>query len=1272
MSIKAIKNIQIQSTTLDSDHHSSTMSVFPTMEIDPAAGHGTNSSFSNIRLRVVACYGKHSCQVMDYLSQRFNEYKGLTVTSPSFGVSVAPANFVSFLKADLSNKSLGEECDDPYDFLEESSPVSPFSTKPVVVNTVFQNRYSYEGDGKKLPPAMVMFDAPILELLDSKISKVLEQGSYAEIGGSPIHIDPVHFKLDNVNLKNSEQLSLYAYAYSLPGAEIQEDQIALTTGMSSVSSYNFVGTKTMWRSITLANPMIGIGYQDINQNYPETEVENAPDRQKLISYDTVGSSMVFYESLVELQRNLYSPNIDPILKRRNGIRKVVKKGNYFSDFWITKDSDENKRFMFAFDLESYLAEKSHFAYLYKRPISSRQIIDGTGLMTRETPSYIMNMSVKRIYIDPPSMLPINDLGTSGYSTELERTPSYPMKKIFNLRKMGNITIPEMNLDIPDHKFSFYEGKDILNKEQDLDTRQDGSFRYGVDYTVYDGSVIFVRQALLKIMLYRNILRDMHDAILSSPSDPFPFRQRENNSDLTNVYNDSTGFLNVRTSNIDYYSKFSMERMSVLEHLTMVVENYRDIMSLFLESTDASMHQYFRERLLSDENYLEVAIIEEMVRYMDMFIHLLYRRLSEFFPTNPLGKDIPSLAKNDFQSRGLLQYRAPFFRDEHYFDNRVRTGEDYGFGVDYVINREQDDGEHDGLARVMVQNYRDRAGLELSKYFTQLNDIQNQTNLYDSVGFELGNITERYLTPLIIRVPNRETLEQVSETQQATYPLNRYAQLFVDTFHHKSLLHPGGMNDPLILDDNPSLGQNERLYKSVVSLLQEQHEVSFEEGVDFTYPSLEVQTGQLLETTEVDDLEKTAQTIKDGPKLIPTLIGGDIDLDSATKTYITAVDRSLTSQNSINQDGYTDQKLREAKDRQRPIKLPFAIFGELSVDPEINFSLDYQEKMFNSLKMLSNKMVLSQENIASIFSDDTNEAIPASIKSMLVMASTKQVNDILNLSYDATRPVLEDQDSDTESNNISVKIFGEGNQYQSTGDPMKVYAKFMAFWMNYKQISIIEYLSGFGNLRVPFIPYPLDDNMNKLKLPIWKPLTRELLDRIEKEQTNILCRVRNYSLQEYIDALLPRKLQEDMENLNQDVFDFPVYNKYFIIGPGMIESEEGASTNKTSENECHHHTYDVDEKGNGWTSVAVHPESSDVKHRHQIINYVVQSAQSDCYPDCEVKYGVAGAKPHVHELLAETTETQSSSALQTQNIDTTSVEATQGVSSITTSRRRGGY
>ena len=301
----------------------------------------------------------------------------------------------------------------------------------------------------------------------------------------------------------------------------------------------------------------------------------------------------------------------------------------------------------------------------------------------------------------------------------------------------------------------------------------------------------------------------------------------------------------------------------------------------------------------------------------------------------------------------------------------------------------------------------------------------------------------------------------------------------------------------------------------------------------------------------------------------------------------------------------------------------------------------------------NKKIRIFNNISDFLSLPSSDPVPAQIKSMLVMAATKNVTNLFGLDIDASRPTLEDQDSDEPSENVSVKIFGEEDNYQATGDPMKIYAKFMAFWMNYKQISVIEYLSGFENLKqiIPQEVTSLDPSRyNKFKMPTWSPITREIINRIEKEDTSILCRVRNYTLQEYVETLIPSALKTP-QGYDDQVFDFPVYNEYFILGPQIAEETTPNPTKKTSENECHEHTYYVDPKGNGWTSVAEHPESKDVKHRHQILNFVVQSAQSDCYPECEIKYGVKGAPPHIHELLGEETTTTTTTSQSSQGSTT---------------------
>ena len=87
---------------------------------------------------------------------------------------------------------------------------------------------------------------------------------------------------------------------------------------------------------------------------------------------------------------------------------------------------------------------------------------------------------------------------------------------------------------------------------------------------------------------------------------------------------------------------------------------------------------------------------------------------------------------------------------------------------------------------------------------------------------------------------------------------------------------------------------------------------------------------------------------------------------------------------------------------------------------------------------------------------------------------------------------------------------------------------------------------------------------------------------------------------------------------------------------------------TTNNENHVHAYeDLDINGDGYTAYAVHPASPDIRHRHQVIDGVVQSAQSNCWrsdpldpESCQQLYAgtglgaVVGAGPHIHQLQSK--------------------------------------
>lgn len=71
--------------------------------------------------------------------------------------------------------------------------------------------------------------------------------------------------------------------------------------------------------------------------------------------------------------------------------------------------------------------------------------------------------------------------------------------------------------------------------------------------------------------------------------------------------------------------------------------------------------------------------------------------------------------------------------------------------------------------------------------------------------------------------------------------------------------------------------------------------------------------------------------------------------------------------------------------------------------------------------------------------------------------------------------------------------------------------------------------------------------------------------------------------------------------------------------------------KTTKDADHIHQYNVDEYGNGWALEHKHLQDSRIKHKHKIVNWVVEESQSNCYPQCEAQFGKRGSPPHIHIL-----------------------------------------
>jgi len=99
------------------------------------------------------------------------------------------------------------------------------------------------------------------------------------------------------------------------------------------------------------------------------------------------------------------------------------------------------------------------------------------------------------------------------------------------------------------------------------------------------------------------------------------------------------------------------------------------------------------------------------------------------------------------------------------------------------------------------------------------------------------------------------------------------------------------------------------------------------------------------------------------------------------------------------------------------------------------------------------------------------------------------------------------------------------------------------------------------------------------------------------------------------------------DVNEFVSDENLREAY-DFGYVVLENPNEA-TGKTSINANHQHVFQLDRNGNGVALEVCHPMSNYVCHKHEIINWTVQSGRSPCYPDCRQRYGYDGVPSHLH-------------------------------------------
>ena len=198
-------------------------------------------------------------------------------------------------------------------------------------------------------------------------------------------------------------------------------------------------------------------------------------------------------------------------------------------------------------------------------------------------------------------------------------------------------------------------------------------------------------------------------------------------------------------------------------------------------------------------------------------------------------------------------------------------------------------------------------------------------------------------------------------------------------------------------------------------------------------------------------------------------------------------------------------------------------------------------------------------------------LPNKIKALIIM-SLKSSETILG-PLATKRFYSEDNDRATDSSNTiyhydtRTTVKDINLPFTPLYDPMKIYAKFLSFWLNFKQINRVQVLSGFSGTSA-FVDQNEDLvlNQNSLGLPIWVDLTKNFFDSFEETGELLLCRITPLDHNEFNNSnsepestddgnltdqsanasTLSRSLSISQYFKNIDLLDLPIYNEYFFI------------------------------------------------------------------------------------------------------------------------------
>ena len=992
-----------------------------------------------------------------------------------------------------------------------------------------------------------------------------------------------------------DQLSLYGFVY-LDYKSYQEDngvengqgseKITLETGVGKTTYLNLIGKKYVYENLT----------QDTENNPRKLlQILEAPDAGILQDL-RLGRAPRFSTETQNYYQDAYR-SFDGSALAKDPTGQLIHREDFFTDFWATTDFKSNTRYLIGFNLIKFLAQKSQFPGLYMLPQTAERLLNGIVFEFKPEParqenrlplyrSELKDFRVGKRHVNPSSFYNYNDLGTLSAKKPRPEDHNYEGTFLKHPRAV-DFNILSNRQDNSDYNpgsvgYYFYEGTDYY--EEDRISMSATEYQYFCEVTVTDNAPIFLLKATKEIQTAAENIKTLLNHIL----DP-----------IYGVYDPAVNKFKIFLINYRYQN--SNARDYIFDQLEVYIE-YLRLFGIKIDlpnNPDFGLLQ-FEENLRQQIDFAQYAEdIEIIIRYMDTFASDIAALANVYYNVQMGFQDEADFAKRDALVKGIYEHEFPVLTYRHYFDNTYSFGIKNNLGYSYVpqtddeVARLETSDPYFGIGICSVPQYVQRITEELNKYYYRTDKVGSPVGL-DIVPREWNTSLYKYLTPKIISGQSGPfAFPPIIQTEETTtntldYDIDRYAALMAALIQSKYateyLNYVFYQNNPELRNDDP----NVKLYNSLLKTLGQ--EFSCEVNVDleappFSRPGIRRYSDQDTSSEyELSRDETVARGALDPGSIFNPqgVIGGRGDQSPATQAAIEAIQKTYADEKK-NAPDKEDPKFNFGGKQSPalPIKLTFGILGEIELN-NVNDDTIYQADPFNSLKALSAIMGVSEQSLPTDLTGRYKD-LPFQVKAMLVMSTMTQRVNINGMSV--KRYKSKDHDAVEESTD-AIKYYDDranmqmqNPPYKDLYDPMKTYAKFLSFWLNFKQIVKVEYLHSFGTLIAPTTGlHPSAEsviNLNSPGRPVWKELTRE--DYVEMTNDGagkVLCRIAEVDPKKYDDgdpmdnidsaavlgggfdtAGLPnmttitnQKLLERSFEKNKSL-ELPIYHRYFFLGAG---------------------------------------------------------------------------------------------------------------------------